>query len=143
MRFFALALFMLLFLVGCEATPTPIPILRVTVVLREATPTGASLPPSVTPEPQADCPGAPPTQLIVNERGRVLDDDPRPLNVRASPGIESDIVATIEINEVFDVLDGPECTGGYQWFYIRYRTVEGWIAEGDNTSYFVEPFLTG
>jgi hypothetical protein len=54
-----------------------------------------------------------------------------------------EILGRIRINEVFNVLDGPECVDGYNWFYIRYNTLEGWIAEGDDSGYFVEPFLTG
>ncbi len=140
--FFAL-LFSLLWLAGCETTPTPVPILAVTVVLREATPIAPAADPSPTREPEIVCEDAPPVQLIVNQRGRVLREDPRPLNMRSAPGTENPIVWRIDVNEIFYVLDGPECADGYQWFLVRYRTYEGWIAEGDNTSYFVEPFLSG
>jgi hypothetical protein len=134
----------LLILAGCTAPPTqtPVPILRVTVVLREATPT-AGAPVSPTPEPENSCPGAPVTRLIVNQRARVLDADERPLNIRSAPGTDSSILSRIPPNEVFYVLAGPQCADGYLWYFVRYRTFEGWIAEGDNTSYFVEPFLTG
>ncbi|MBZ0289936.1 MAG: hypothetical protein K8I30_20095, partial [Anaerolineae bacterium] len=41
-----------------------------------------------TPPPPAApvCPAAPRTRLILNERARVLPDDPRPINLRGGPG---------------------------------------------------------
>jgi len=96
-----------------------------------------------TPLPSASpvCEGAPPTRLILNERGRVLPDDPRPVNLRSDPGTANRTVTSIPILEIFYVLDGPVCSGDYAWFKIQYRHYEGWIAEGDFTSYYVEPYL--
>ncbi|NWF69547.1 MAG: SH3 domain-containing protein [Chloroflexi bacterium] len=130
-------------LAACAAPPTPTraPLVRATVVIAEAPPRSSPTP-SLAPTVPV-CPGAPSVQLIRNARGRVLDDDPRPLNMRSAPGIASAIVWSIGVNTIFDVLDGPVCADGYNWFYIRYDDLEGWIAEGDNTSYFVEPFLPG
>jgi uncharacterized protein YraI len=73
----------------------------------------------------------------------VLDDDDRDLRMRAGPGTTYEIVAQIEVNQVFLVLDGPQCAEGYTWFLIRYRGNEGWIAEGSSEGYFVEPYLPG
>jgi Bacterial SH3 domain len=140
-----IALLLLLVLTACtngDSTPTRPPISGATVIVREATPTVNV---TRTPAPTAtqSCPGAPRTQLVLNERGRVLDEDPRPLNIRARPGVDSDRLGSIDPNEIFFVLEGPECADSYNWYFIRYRTFEGWIAEGDLTSYFVEPFVSG
>jgi hypothetical protein len=100
--------------------------------------------PDATPPPataRPNCPAAPPTRLILKQRGRVLPDDPRPINLRAEPGTGSDLITEITIMEVFYVLEGPVCDGDYAWYKIQYGGDEGWIAEGDFSSYYVEPYL--
>lgn len=143
---YPLILLLCFVMAGCDpSTPTPVPIMRVTVVVRDAeTPDETAEPspaPSSTPRPV--CVGAPPVQLIVNQRGRVLLDDPSPLNIRGAPGTASNVLGSIDIGQVFYVLEGPECANGYWWFLIRHGSREGWIAEGDDNNYFVEPFLSG
>lgn len=96
--------------------------------------------PTPPPTPAAHCPDAPRERLVVGERGHVLPDDPRPVNVRAAAGTENRIVTTIPINGVFMVLDGPVCEDDYSWYKVRYRETEGWLAEGDLTSYYVAPY---
>jgi hypothetical protein len=98
-----------------------------------------------TPPPKSPpfCPGAPKERLILQERGRVLPDDPRPINMRSEPGVDNDVLVQIPIRAVFYVLEGPLCEGDFTWYKIRYLGREGWIAEGDLTSYYVEPYLPG
>ncbi|MBC8099928.1 MAG: hypothetical protein H7Y11_10845 [Armatimonadetes bacterium] len=92
---------------------------------------------------RANCPGALPTRLILQERGIVTDEDPSRLRVRADPGTQHSITALLELDAVFLVLRGPVCAGDYAWFYVRWRTVEGWVAEGDAKQYYVAPYLPG
>ncbi len=89
------------------------------------------------------CPDAPRTRLILNERGYVLEDDIRPLNVRLGPGTGFRAIDQLEIGSVFAVVDGPRCGGEYAWFRVRAPGLEGWIAEGDASAYFVSPYLPG
>lgn len=108
-------------------------------------------PPTVTPTafrfssiettPTLACPDAPPTRLILHERGRVSDEDERSSFVRSAPGTQNDDVLSLPVGAIFLVLDGPVCEGDYAWFLIRYRTTEGWIAEGESDLYYVEPYL--
>jgi len=98
--------------------------------------------PTPPPPPTASCAGAPRERLIIGERGRVLPDDPRPVNVRRLPGTENRLVTTIPINALFSVLDGPVCADGFEWYQVHYREATGWLAEGDLTSYYVEPYGT-
>lgn len=116
-----------------EETNTPIP--------SEIPAVTATQPPSPTPV----CPGAPRTRLIVEERGRVLPDDPRPVNLRDEP--DGPIITGIPVGELFYVLEGPVCTQdgerAFAWYRVRYGEYDGWIAEGDMTSYYVEPIITG
>jgi hypothetical protein len=94
------------------------------------------------------CENAPPTRLIVRERGRVSDDDPTPVNVRAGPNTSFDPpIGSIPVGGVFYVLEGPECSPRYAWYRVEYiadgEVVTGWIAEGSTEGYFVETYPPG
>lgn len=131
-------------LAGCVLQPANVPTLTPTSV-RVITDTPVQTPfvmPTAPPPPTASCAGAPRERLIIGERGRVLPDDPRPVNVRRLPGTENRLVTTIPINAIFQVLDGPVCADGFQWYQVHYREATGWLAEGDLTSYYVEPYGT-
>lgn len=99
--------------------------------------------PALSPEPRIHCPGAPPSRLILQERGFVLPDDPRPVNLRIDSGTAYAILERIPPRTIFYVLDGPVCIDGYAWFRIKAGNVEGWIAEGDQNSYYVDAYLPG
>ena len=82
--------------------------------------------------------------MILGERGRVrLIEGGKALNLRAGPGIEQEILDQIEPLSVFLVGDERACADGYSWFLITYRGQAGWIAEGDSTAYYAEPYLPG
>jgi hypothetical protein len=142
-------------LVGCSpppATPTPTPEVTQPAVtstpteLTDTPPPGLTITPivlaEVIPSPTPACEAAPPTRMIVGERGQVTDEDPRPLNVRSGPGTEFRILGRLEMREVFLILDGPECGGSFVWYRVRRGNLEGWIAEGDFGSYYIEPYLS-
>ena len=117
-------------------TPTPVRVITDTPVAT------AFVMPTPPPAPTASCAGAPRERLVIGERGRVLPDDPRNVNVRRLPGVDNGLVTVIPINALFMVLDGPVCAGGFEWYKVHYREATGWIAEGDLTSYYVEPYGT-
>ena len=98
---------------------------------------------AVQTTPDALCPPAPPTRLIVNERGRVALDDTRPLNLRADPGTTSAVLAQIPAGGVFYVLDGATCGQDYAWFQVEYNGIVGWVAEGDEAAYYAEIYPPG
>ena len=131
-------------LAGCVLQPANVPAVTPTS-LRLITDTPIPTPfimPTPPPAPTASCAGAPRERLIIGERGRVLPDDPRNVNVRRLPGTDNGLVTVIPINGLFMVLDGPVCAGGFEWYKVHYREATGWIAEGDLTSYYVEPYGT-
>lgn len=97
--------------------------------------------PAGTPEPL--CPNAPRNRLIVRERARVSADDPRPVNLRAGPGTTHEVIEQVTTGTVFYVLEGPECSARYSWYRIEVDGMDGWLAEGDSTNYYVEPYLPG
>ncbi|MEP7290187.1 MAG: SH3 domain-containing protein [Chloroflexota bacterium] len=93
--------------------------------------------------PTAVCAPAPPSRLILRERARVSIGDPRPLNLRSGAGTANDVIAQIPASGVFYVLEGPQCSQNYAWFRVEYNGVAGWVAEGDTTAYYVEPYPPG
>lgn len=118
-------------------TPTPTPSAAPTVAIR---PVVADEPiPTSTPA----CENAPDTRLIVRELGQVSDEDERPLNVRSGPGTQYRILGRLEVLDVFLVLEGPSCGGGYVWYRIQRGELVGWIAEGDFGIYYVRPYFPG
>ena len=76
---------------------------------------------AVRVSPTLACEDAPRTRLIIGERGRVLDDDEEPLNVRPQPGTNegNDPIGILQVLDIFEVLDGPRCAGQYAWYYVR------------------------
>jgi len=87
------------------------------------------------------CSGTMPTRLIVHERARVSPvGDESPLNVRAAPGTDNEVLGRIPIGGVFFVLDGFECTQRYTWYQVEYDGLIGWAAEGDSSVYLNEPY---
>ncbi len=90
---------------------------------------------------QIGCAGTLPTRLIVRERARVSPTgDDSPLNVRSAAGTNADRIGNIPIGGVFYVLDGYVCTPRYTWYQVAYQGIVGWVAEGDNSVYFTEPY---
>lgn len=122
--------------VGRPATATPRFFSTNTPSVSEAT----AIPPTPTPV----CGElAPRTRMIVGERGIVLEEDERAVNIREGANTNFDIVGQIEPGEVFYVIEGPVCSERYAWYHIEYGDLDGWIAEGDHTAYFVAPYLPG
>lgn len=99
--------------------------------------------PSLRATPTAGCPNSMRERLIVRERGRVMFGDDRPLNVREGPATSYEIVGQIDPGGVFIVLEGTACSARYTWYRVARGSLSGWIAEGDNGVYFVEPYPPG
>lgn len=103
--------------------------------------------PTAPASPSPACPGLLPGLLILNERGRVSQVDPDPLNLRSGPGTDSEIIGQIPAGGIFFPLEGPRCTARYSWFRVIYRTgnrlLQGWVAEGTTDRYYVELFPPG
>lgn len=115
------------------ATRTPMPALTLVPAVTEGIP----------PRLIETCRGAPETQLIVGERGRVNDEDESPLNVRTGPSTEFRILGRLEVRTLFTVIDGPVCGGVYTWYEVESNGLSGWIAEGDTQQYYAEPYFPG
>jgi WD40 repeat protein len=98
-------------------------------------------PPDPMPTLSADCADAMPPRLYPKARGKVTEDNATPLNVRPKPGTAFPRIAQVSPGQTFEVLEGPTCAEGLNWFHIIYGVgaVQGWIAEGQDGQYFVQP----
>jgi uncharacterized protein YraI len=81
-----------------------------------------------------------PARLTAGSRGRNL---PNTITVlRSAPEISttSTILNQIPGDGVFNVLAGPSCADGYNWWQVNYNGTVGWTPEGEGPStYWVEP----
>lgn len=85
-----------------------------------------------------NCAGAPVPRLVIGEQGRVLPGDSN--NVRDPASREGALVGAIPGGAVFDVLDGPVCADGLNWWQVAYEGITGWTGEGAGTDYWIEPY---
>jgi uncharacterized protein YfaS (alpha-2-macroglobulin family) len=91
------------------------------------------------PAASVNCPGAPATRLKVGATVIVLSDDPRPIRVRSSAGLNGTQIAQLPPGTQMTVVGGPVCADGYVWWKITTsdKKTTGWAAEGDSQHYFM------
>jgi len=91
-----------------------------------------------------DCPNAPATRLAIGMRADVTatpaDQSPSPLRVRDQASAKGKQIKALNDGDSFNVIGGPTCADGYEWWQIKIDDgTTGWVAEGNETSYFIEP----
>lgn len=85
------------------------------------------------------CPGFVASRLWVGSLGAVTFDPPYPNRLRTSYSFSAVTIGLIPVGGVFTVLQGPVCSEGTAWWYVNYNGVVGWTAEGQGTTYWLEP----
>lgn len=83
-----------------------------------------------------DCPLPP--QLTIGERGVVTPGQSN--NVRDQPSRSGQRVGEIPSGGMFDVLDGPACADGFNWWQVDYDGLIGWTVEGLDGEYWITPY---
>ncbi|MDQ3008989.1 MAG: SH3 domain-containing protein [bacterium] len=74
--------------------------------------------------------------LSVGGRARVTPGDPNRMRSQASTG--SNQVGSIPGGGAFEVIGGPTCADGYQWWQVNYNGTRGWTAAGGNGQPWVQ-----
>lgn len=93
--------------------------------------------PILTPTPIV-CPGTVLPQLVVGGAAEVVIGNT--INVRAMAGLAGGVVMNIGTGERVTITGEPICTDGYLWWPVTMVDgSSGWVAEGSNTQYFLEP----
>lgn len=112
------------------ATGTPIPTVP--------TPTApAPVEPPAEP-PLAACPEGLELRLTSGELARVTVG--LPSNIRAGADINASEVGQLQPGETFTVIGGPTCgPDGLYWWQIQAGDLTGWIAQGEQGLYYIEP----
>jgi len=102
-------------------------------------PTLSSSAPTTIAQSNTDCAPHLPPRLQREVQGRVTAGLAN--IVRDRPGISngSQIVGQIPPGGTFTVIDGPKCADGYDWWFVNNNIIEGWTAEGEGTTYWLEP----
>lgn len=57
--------------------------------------------------------------------------------VRSAFSLNAAIVGRIRENDVVDVLEGPVCSEGYNWYRVQNDRITGWTAEGREDEYWL------
>lgn len=84
------------------------------------------------------CADAMPTRLVAGAQARTTVGD-IPVNIRREPDTASAILGQVPTGSALTILDGPQCAENMVWWRIDYQTLVGWIAEGRNNIYWLDP----
>ena len=85
------------------------------------------------------CEGTQVSRLREGFYGRVTDNG-FANNLRSEPSLTANLLAQIPPDETFAIITGPVCAEGYAWWEISYQGQEGWTAEGNDRTYWLEPY---
>jgi len=87
------------------------------------------------------------SRMHTNQAGRTTLVPALNTAVRAAPGVSSAEVRRIPPGQTFQVVDGPACADAIAWWRIegvdRNGSWNGWIGEGRDGTYWIEPLDTG
>jgi hypothetical protein len=81
-----------------------------------------------------------PSRLSAGQFGRVTPGLPNAL--RSQPSRDrnfSAILGEIPPGGIFRIIQGPQCGDGLAWWQVDYQGIIGWTAEGQGTTYWLEP----
>ncbi len=123
---------------------TPVPGAQVTLIpVPTAIPPAA---PTVAPIQSTGsivCPGSLPTRLAVGMKAKSIATGS--INIRSATTLSDpkSVIGLLLPGGQFDVVGGPQCADNRTWWRISYNSnvgnTTGWIIEGDNVEYWMEP----
>ncbi|MCC7449261.1 MAG: hypothetical protein IT324_17715 [Anaerolineae bacterium] len=88
-----------------------------------------------------DCSGAPPIRLATGTTARVMFRNVAGSVLRENPGERFRRVATLRSGSLVYIASGPTCADSTQWWQVQtINGVLGWLSEGDETAYQIEPW---
>ncbi len=103
-----------------------------------ATPESEDLPSNpLCPEPEEGEPPFMRTRLRAGMEARVTPGVPN--NLRDAPVQTAAVISQIPSGGELNVTAGPSCDDGMLWWQVNYNGLTGWMAEGQDGEFFVEP----
>jgi hypothetical protein len=87
----------------------------------------------------SNCDNAHWSQLTIGERATLVDDMTN--NLRMYPGINEDVAGSLRPGEVVILLNGPECSNEFIWWYVHVvdSGLLGWTVEGEDQDVWLIP----
>ena len=98
---------------------------------------------SGAPTEEAHCPPAY-YRLSAGVRAVVTYQDGKPKNLRAEPGLDSATLTTLLKGVEVDIIGGPTCVDGLNWWQIRLvgqPELVGWLADGAASRNWLRPLI--
>ena len=91
--------------------------------------------------PAIDCPGAMSTRLVKEQLIRVTFTDGTPLRLRQAASKTAKTLETIAEGGTMKIQGGPQCTDKGIWWQVKLTKSGnvGWVLEGENGVYYLEP----
>lgn len=87
------------------------------------------------------CTGTVASRVNLGGRAQVTFTDGTPLRLRTTPGGE--ILQRLAEGTPFVIIDGPRCDDDFTWWRVELANgSRGWLAEGNEDAYFIEPLPT-
>lgn len=81
-----------------------------------------------------------PARLIVGGQGRVTLFPNLPNRLRSAPSFQARVLGYIPAGASFNVIGGPQCVYGTNFWQVNYNGTIGWTAEGNGSgAYWLEP----
>ena len=62
-------------------------------------------------------------------------------SLRAAIG-STDVLAVMPHGAVMSIIGGPSCAGGTYWYEVTYNGLTGWVTEGGDGEYWLEPVVS-
>lgn len=87
------------------------------------------------------CPGAMRSRLSFEMPTRVTFTDGTPLRVRTQPGFSGTILRLLPEGHELYITGGPRCLDKVVWWPIYVEGQDGWVAEGEDDVYYIEPWF--
>jgi hypothetical protein len=87
------------------------------------------------------CNGSLKSRISVGMDSRVTKTDGTPLRIRTQPNKETGtIITSLAEGLRMKIMEGPECNDGWVWWRVETENgINGWVAEGDQSIWFIEP----
>ena len=125
---------------GPTPTSTPTTLIQQSTQL-PTTPFPSAVPFTTVPTSVvANCSGAPQSQLAIGMTARVSPGTAN--NLRSQPSTVSSLVTTLPPGLEVDIVGGPICADGYQWWQVKSQQTQGWTVEGNGSSYWLVPAIS-